>query len=86
MSINSRQPHLLILPEDDANHQIATGFRNNLNVDSRVIQVLGNAGGWEKVIKTFEKTHIAKMQKFRERRMILLIDFDKREDRLSYVI
>ncbi|QEI40683.1 hypothetical protein BMF77_01255 [Dolichospermum sp. UHCC 0315A] len=40
MSINKNKPHLLILPEDDANRQIVNGFIQNLNVNNRAIQIL----------------------------------------------
>ena len=50
MSVNKYNPHLIILPEDDHNLQIAKGFRRDLNVKD-VIQVLAVARGWKKVMK-----------------------------------
>lgn len=85
MSLNVYQPHILILPEDDANRQIANGFINNLNVNDRVIQILPNANGWGKVVEKFKKDHVLEMRQFPDRRMILLIDFDKNENRLSHI-
>lgn len=85
MTINKYLPHLLVLPEDDANRQIATGFSLNLNLDSRRIQVLPPSGGWKAVIAEFETNHISAMRTYTKSRMILLIDFDDRENRLSYV-
>lgn len=49
MSINAYKPHLLVLPEDDANRQIADGFVLDSNCNYRAIQVLRVAGGWLKV-------------------------------------
>jgi hypothetical protein len=85
MSLNKYLPHLLVLPEDDANRQIATGFSLDSNLNPRLIQVLPPPGGWKAVIAEFEKTHISAMQQFTARRIVLLIDFDERENRFSYV-
>ena len=85
MSINKHLPHLLVLPEDDANRQIANGFITNENVKSRAIQVLPPADGWTKLLKNFDDVHAKEMLNCPERRMVLLIDFDKKPDRLKYV-
>ncbi|MBD2480490.1 hypothetical protein [Planktothrix sp. FACHB-1365] len=85
MSVNRHRPHILILPEDDANRQIANGFILNPNLNESVIQVLPYDRGWENLLQTFINDHVPKIRQFPERRMVLLIDFDKREDRLSYV-
>lgn len=45
MSVNRYQPHVLVLPEDDANRQLANGFV--LDLDATVltrIQVLEEVG------------------------------------------
>jgi hypothetical protein len=85
MSSNKFQPHVIILPEDDANRQIANGFIQNSKVNERAIQVLPIANGWEKVVDNFKRNHVSDMRKNPERRIVLLIDFDQNEDRLSYV-
>jgi hypothetical protein len=72
---------LLVLPEDDANRQLANGFQ--LELPSRQIQVLPVAGGWMEVLKSFNSDHVSCMNRFPERLMILLIDFDGQEDRLE---
>jgi len=85
MSLNRYKPHIFVLPEDDANRQIADGFiLHHPTLNQRVIQVLPVAGGWPNVIKKFKKDHIREMEQFSEERLLLLIDFDKREDRLSH--
>jgi hypothetical protein len=83
MSVNKYNPHLIILPEDDHNLQIAKGFRRDINVDKGAIQVLPVAGGCEKVLRKFGN-HISDMRKFPQRNILLLIDFDDQEDRFSY--
>jgi hypothetical protein len=84
MSVNKDQPHVYVLPEDDANRQLANGF--HLEVDqTRKLQVLTEAGGWEKVLELFESVHVIEMDRYPARFMVLLIDFDGREERLNRV-
>ncbi|KAB2927317.1 MAG: hypothetical protein F9K25_14440 [Candidatus Contendobacter sp.] len=65
--------HLQILPEDDANREIINGFLINQQLLQRNIQVLPPAGGWGKVLA---KLKDCQLEKFKERRLLLLIDFD----------
>ncbi len=83
MSINSYKPHILILPEDDANADIARGFVQHLSVSSECIQILPVCGGWLKVLDQFESVHAKRLRDYPQCQMILLIDFDKNENRLS---
>ncbi len=76
-------PHILILPEDDADRQIAVGFILDPGVDQRRIQVLPPAGGWLKVLESFEKNHVADLRRFADRVVVMVIDFDGHEDRLD---
>ncbi|OIP68186.1 MAG: hypothetical protein AUK43_16845 [Oscillatoriales cyanobacterium CG2_30_40_61] len=85
MNIKRYQPHLIVLPEDRANERIANGFIDNLNVNERAIQVDRPAGGWGKVVKKFKEVYVDEMRKFTRSMIVLLIDFDRREDRFSYV-
>jgi|HubBroStandDraft_1064217.scaffolds.fasta_scaffold16614_4 hypothetical protein len=73
MSVNRYLPHIHILPEDDANRQLATGF--SLIAGSQ-IYVLPEARGWAHVRDDFASDHIDAMRQYRQRIMILLIDFD----------
>ncbi len=83
MSINKYIPHILVLPEDDANRQIAKGFVRDL--DGRFIQVVPVAGGWKKVVEQFTNHYAHTMERFPKRMMALIIDFDQSEDRFNYV-
>jgi hypothetical protein len=47
------------------------------------MQVLPVAGGWRKVLKQFESDHVSRMDRFPDRFMVLLIDFDGKQDRLK---
>ncbi len=84
MSVNKYLPHVLVLPEDDANSQLANGF--HLQVEParlRRMQVLPVAGGWNQVLDIFLSDHVAEMELNAQRFMVLLIDFDGREQRLQ---
>jgi hypothetical protein len=82
---NKFQPHVMVLPEDDANRQLANGFLLDpgLALRGRVIQVLEEAGGWGHVIEQFLSDHVPAMRRYTERRMVLLIDFDRQGDRFE---
>lgn len=82
--INRYQPHVLVLPEDDANRKLANGFLLDLDPSAFTkIQVLPEVGGWRVVLDTFESDHVAEMDRFTERYMVLLIDFDGEEGRVN---
>ncbi len=84
MSVNRQRPHVLVLPEDDANRQIANGFVQEIDHDkTRQTQILPSAGGWKAVLDTFERDHIAGMDEYPNRSMVLLIDFDGKLSRLA---
>jgi hypothetical protein len=85
MSINRYQPHIIVLPEDRANEEIANGFIQGENVNERAIQVERPAGGWGKVVEKFTEVHVSEMRQFTKSMIVLLIDFDEREDRFSHV-
>jgi hypothetical protein len=84
MSASKYLPHVFVLPEDDANLQIASEFNARLDgLPQRQMQVLVPAGGWSEVLDLFEKVHIAEMRRCLNRSMILLIDFDGNMGRLQ---
>lgn len=83
MSANKHKPHLLVIPEDDANRQIMTGFLTHLSVNSRQIHVERVAGGWLRAHETFRDDHISGMNSFDERHVLILIDFDNRLERFD---
>jgi hypothetical protein len=85
MSVNKYRPHVLVLPEDDANRQLANGFQLDPLLNTRRMQVLEVADGWRKVLDCFKQEHVPEMKRNQNQFMVLLIDFDKREDRLDIV-
>ena len=83
MSVNKFKPHVLVLPEDDANRQIARGFALDRFILDRRIQVLPEAGGWIQVLERFKNDLAVSMNRFSGRFVVLLIDFDDHPERLA---
>ena len=83
---NIYQPHLLVLPEDDANRQILVGFKNHLAVNSRKMEVQNIAGGWLVAVNAVVEVHVPLMRKFPMRHVLLVIDFDGHSERREYVL
>lgn len=83
MRVNRFRPHVLVLPEDDADRQLANGFVLEPSLSARNIQVLPEAGGWIEVLERFKAEHIRQMSAYESRYMVLLIDFDGDPNRLS---
>ncbi len=84
--VNRHRPHVLVLPEDDANRQIANGFLLDPLLRPRNIHVLEEVGGWLEVIDRFNLDHTADMEKYPDRYMVLLIDFDDKPERLQAIM
>lgn len=84
MSVNPYRPHLFVLPEDNANTRLANAFHKYVDWNRyRQMQVLPEAGGWIEVLKRFNKDEVQGMDKWPDRFMLLLIDFDDKQDRLD---
>lgn len=84
MGVNKHRPHVLVLPEDDANRQLALGFALSISMRfSRQIFVLPVAGGWTQVLERFLSDEAVDMERCPDRYMVLLIDFDGDEQRLA---
>jgi hypothetical protein len=83
MGVNRELLHLFVLPEDDDDRQLAVEFQAQLDIDRQgQMRVLGEASGWIKVLDLFESVHVAEMDRWPKRYMVLLFDFDG-EDRLN---
>lgn len=85
MSVNRYHPHVLVLPEDDANRQIANGFLLEASLRADKIQILPVAGGWNTLLERFKSDYDFSLQKYPHRYMVLLIDFDGKVNRLELV-
>ena len=80
MSVNKYKPHLYVIPEDDADRQIADGFVLHPSVASRQVQVMEPAGGWSRVLETFKEEYLPLLQENLQTYVVLLIDFDGNPD------
>ncbi len=83
--INKYRPHILVIPEDDANQQILNGFLLEPSLDVRAIFVMRPAGGWTKVTDKFKTDYVSQMRSCTYRSVLLVIDFGEHEDRLNSV-
>jgi hypothetical protein len=83
MSVNRRRLHVFVLPEDDANRQLAIGFLSDQYLSNGQAKVLREAGGWTRALERFKENEVAGMDRFPERLMVLLIDLDGRKERLT---
>lgn len=84
MSVNKQRAHIIVLPEDDANRQLANGFHKQVDWSQyRQMQVLPEAGGWTHVIEDFLSDHVAAMDRYPNRFMVLLMDCDGDGGRLQ---
>jgi hypothetical protein len=84
MSVNKYLEHLIILPEDYANRQIANGF--SLVCPTRQMIVESEIGGWMKVVDYFLNDYIGTMRRYPKRYVVLVIDFDGNTERLCEVL
>jgi hypothetical protein len=80
VSVNKYKPHVWVVPEDDANRQLANGFLLHPRLDCTAIQVLPPPGGWPKVLDAADRVHTAELRKYTLRQLVLLVDFDSKGD------
>lgn len=73
---NREVPHVLVVPEDDANRQIANGFVDHPDVSKAHIQVLQPLGGWLKVKQSLADRQLAGLRTYPNRLLVLIIDYD----------
>jgi hypothetical protein len=74
--MNKFQPHVFVIPEDKADEDISNGFALHDSVNGRRIQVMPAAGGWAKVITTFEEEYVPRLMSHRLGHVVMVIDFD----------
>jgi hypothetical protein len=81
MSKNKYRRQVWVLPEDDANRQIAQGFTIEASVKARSIHVLPVAGGWAAIRDSFEYQYNNDLSLYSLCSMVLLVDFDDKGPR-----
>jgi hypothetical protein len=84
VSVNRFQDYILVLPEDDANRQLAVGFLLEPQVVmGRQIQILPPAGGWTKVRDKFLEEYLNDLERDSHGHLILLVDCDGKPERIG---
>ncbi len=81
MSKSKYKEQVWVLPEDDANRQIAQGFILEASVKDRSIHLLPVAGGWAAIRDCFKHEYNNELLKRSLCSMVLLVDFDDRGTR-----
>jgi hypothetical protein len=84
MMVNNCQPHIWLIPEDDADRQLAIGFRKHDAVDDRRMSIRAPAGGWSKVLDVFETEYLPRLHQYPAAHVVMLIDFDGAEGRMTH--
>lgn len=65
-----------MIPEDDANRQLANGFKDHPAVAQRNLDIRPVAEGWVHVLKVFEDEYVSFMRRHSAVHVVLLLDFD----------
>jgi hypothetical protein len=86
MSANNHRPHLLVLPEDDANRQILAGFRNYHAVNFRQMPIQNVARGWLNARDAILEEYVPTMRTYPNRHVLLVIDFDNHPARRDEIV
>lgn len=73
---NRYRPHLLVLPEDEADQAIANGLMLSLNINQRAVIIDKPAKGWKKVVCKMTGPVADEMRRYPSCHTVLLIDFD----------
>ncbi|MFN0134603.1 MAG: hypothetical protein ACKVS9_00625 [Phycisphaerae bacterium] len=84
--MNKYEPHVIVLPEDDATRQLATGFVDYPAVHAHRIRVVSPAGGWVKAVDLMCSSYMPHMRSYNSAHLVLVIDFDKDSDRYRTAI
>lgn len=80
--VNKFKPHLFIVPEDDADRQIAVGFQMHLEANGRM-QIVDVAGGWLKVVNVIKDEYVPLLNNNPNTHVLGIIDCDKDADRIA---
>lgn len=76
MAVNKMRPHIVVIPEDEANLQLVNGFISYYAVNSRQLGLESPAGGWQPALTLFETDYVRYLRNYPHGNVVLLIDFD----------
>lgn len=79
---NKYRWHIVVIPEDDATRQLGNGLINTFPDIAKFIKVLPVTRGWKRAVECVESLNL---KNFSQRRVLLIIDFDKNKDRLEAI-
>jgi len=85
-SVNPYKPHLMILPEDQANEEIANGFHLHHGIAYERIRVLPPARGWRKVVDDFHSEWADTLLAYPDRYFVLVVDLDRVATRVPEIL
>ncbi|MBX9681686.1 MAG: hypothetical protein K2X38_23255 [Gemmataceae bacterium] len=85
MSVNKFRPHVVVIPEDDANREVMVGFYNHFAVADRCVFAAPPAGGWQHVLDVFKESYIQHLVRYEQAYVVMVMDFDGRVDRRQFV-
>ena len=74
--MNKYQPHVWVIPEDEATRQLADGFVLHHGVSAARIGVAPPAGGWSNVRDTFAREYVPYLRQHPAGHVVMAIDFD----------
>ena len=80
--MNKFKPHLFIVPEDDADRQIAVGFQMHLEAKGEM-QIVDVARGWLKVVGVIKDEYVPLLKNNLNSHVLGIIDCDKDVDRIA---
>lgn len=80
--MNKFKPHLFIVPEDDADRQIAVGFQMHLEAKGEM-QIVDVARGWLKVVGVIKDEYVPLLKNNLNSHVLGIIDCDKDADRIA---
>jgi hypothetical protein len=83
LALNKYLPHLIVIPEDDANRQIAVGF--TLGCQTKQIRIENHCRGWSDTLDVFLRAHGNDMRLYQARYVVLIVDSDGQNERISSI-
>jgi hypothetical protein len=83
MAANKFRPHVFVIPEDDANRQMALGFEKDVRVRARSLQILSPAGGWLKTLEKLSADYYPILESNSNSHVLALIDSDGDDQRIT---
>ncbi len=82
MAVNKYIPHLFVIPEDDANRQMAIGFEKDDRIRARSLQIVAPAGGWSKALEKLKGEYYRVLESNPNSHVLVIIDCDQDSQRI----